>query len=69
MATDMTYCVNPDCAYYKGCDRSVTSMPNRRGVYSFANLGGQCSRYAMQNEAKRMGAEREKKKWEKKRMG
>lgn len=45
MGTDMTFCVNPDCPYHKICDQSAKRLKGKRGVYSFANLGGICRKY------------------------
>lgn len=39
-----TYCDNKDCPY-KDCDIHISHLKGRRGVYTFANLGGVCERY------------------------
>lgn len=66
MANDTTFCVNPDCPYYKICERSVKAIKAKHGMFSFANLGGQCPKFAKWNADKSEENRKEGERWIKK---
>lgn len=38
------YCINKKCPY-KDCDRHISHIREKTGVYTFANLDSVCERY------------------------
>jgi len=64
MVSDTTFCVKPDCPYYDTvCEWSARRIKAKRGMFSFANLSGQCHRYAVFQANKREEEKAEERKW------
>ena len=43
--SDYVWCSSVDCPY-KDCDSSVARIADKAGLFTFANISGQCKRYA-----------------------